>query len=89
LLGLVEPDRFGPLAAARAAPDRLLDLFQGARRRSLCARLAGPALRDVLTVGGATLAVRSRDDPSATPSGASMGHWITGKMGRLEPGEQG
>ena len=48
-LGLVERDGFGRLAAARAAPDRLFHLFQGANAELTVRRLAGPALRDVVT----------------------------------------
>src|SRR3984893_17320077 len=40
-LGLVERDSFGRLAAARAAPDRLLHLFQGAEAGPNGGRLAG------------------------------------------------
>jgi hypothetical protein len=48
-LGLVERDGFGGLAAARAAPDRLLHIFQSAKAELTLRRRAGPALRDVVT----------------------------------------
>ena len=48
-LGLVQRDGFGRLAGARAAPDRSLHFFQGAEPELTVRRLAGPAVRDVMT----------------------------------------
>ena len=48
-LGLVERDGFGRLGAALAPPDRSVHLFQGAEPELTVRRLAGLAVRDVMT----------------------------------------
>jgi hypothetical protein len=88
VLGLVERDGCGLLAAARAAPDRLLHLFQGAEAELTVRRLAGPALCDAVTgrqvlsfpmIAEANEVYRSRRSVGYAPARASGHATVSGR----------
>ena len=59
-LAFVDVDGFGRLAAARAAPDRLLHLFQGIEAQLILRRLAGPQTQSPANFAGLHSSARSK-----------------------------